>query len=201
MEYPKTFTDTAGREWTVRITVGTLARLKSIAGFTLDDIVPKVPSQSNKMQGLADLISDPLQVLTAVYAICKPAIDTLNLTFDQFAESGFEGEKSAEACEAAGFALLQAIHDFFLTGAPIKSPMRAAMVKRVLSLGQKIYDQEAVKMDQVMDQIETRVMKEIAKPLDLTALEANIDKAMSEASKKHAGGLPVSLASTPATAP
>ena len=195
MNYPKTFTDALGRSWTINITVGTLPRLKSVAGLSLDDIVPKrLAKNDHDLMPLADFMSDPIAILQATYAVCKPQIDKAGLTFDQFAE-GFEGDGAVSCCERMGEALLQAIHDFFLHGAPIKSPLRAAMVARALSLGQKITAAEASRAERVFDRIEDRITKNLDEPLSDSA----IDDALNEASKRFAGNTPALSTLTPAS--
>lgn len=192
MDFAKTFTDAMGRLWTVDITVGTLPRLKSVAGIVLDDLVPKKLSTGDAaLMPLAEFLSDPVAILQSVYAICKPQIDKLDLTFDTFAE-GFEGADSVRAVEDMGKALMQAIADFFLKSAPIKSPMRAALVKRVLSMGQKLTTVEANRSEKVFDRIENRMDKIISEPIS----EAKIDAAMDEAFSKFAGSTPALLEST-----
>ena len=193
MDFPKTFTDAIGRRWTVDISVGTLPRLKSVAGVVLDDLVPKKLDMGDKALGpFADFLSDPVAILQAVYAVCKPQIDKLGLTFDTFAE-GFEGDDSVRAVEDMGKALMQAIADFFLKSAPIKSPMRAALVKRVLNMGQKITTAEANRSEKVFDRIENRMDTILSQPIS----DKKIDDAMDEAFSKLVGNTPALSELTP----
>ena len=196
-DFSKTFTDAKGRQFTVDITVGTLPRLKAIANFELDSLIPKRASEmsDNGLAPLAEFLSDPVAILNVVYAACKPQIDKMGLSFDQFAE-GFEGEKSVEACQAMAQALLQAIHDFFLKGAPIPQPMRAALVMRALMIGRKLAEAEGARVNQVLDRIEAKVTTAM-KPLtetELTTLDGEMDAALS----KFAGNTPAPSPSTPA---
>lgn len=183
MEFSKVFTDTKDRTWDVSITVGTLGRLRDVAGVVLDDLVPKrIKSDSVGLAALAEFLSDSVAILQAVYAVCKPQIDKLGLTFDQFAE-GFEGEKSVEVCEKMAQAFLAGLHDFFLRGSPIPQPMRAAILVRALKMGQKLAETEAARSEQVLDRVERKVMATMTPMLSeaqMTELDSQIDGALSK---------------------
>jgi hypothetical protein len=191
MDFPTTFTDCLGRAWTVTITVGTLPRLKSVAGIELDDLIPRrVKNDSIGLSSLADFLSDPISILQAVYAVCKPQIDKAGLTFDQFAE-GFEGEQAVSACEAMAQAFLQALHDFFLKGSPIPQPLRAAIVKRVTNLGRKLAATEAARGEAVFDRIESKIAGALTP--ELTAEQTkNLDAEIDGALSKFVGNTPAS---------
>jgi len=191
MDFPKMFQDGKSRIWMVEISVGTLPRLKTVANLSLDDLVPKQMSKSSNLESLGEFIRDPLAILQATYAICKPQIDKLDLTFDQFAE-GFEGEGSVTAVEAMGLAVLQAIHDFFLKSG---HPLRAAMVKRAMNLVKKIVQAEAQRSGEVFDRIETKLEAEITRQLAMPITDKMIDDAI-EQSRKPAGNMRGHLEST-----
>lgn len=96
---PLTFSDSAGRAWTVSITVGTVTRLREMMGLDLmeaieGDLVPK-------------LMHDPVLLCNALFCVCKPEADARGVTDVQFGES-MGGDSLAHGEEA----LLEAIRFF-----------------------------------------------------------------------------------------
>lgn len=188
MDYPATFTDALGRPWTVQITVGTLPRLKAVAKFELDDIMPDEISDDVGLEPLAKFLASPIRVLNVVYAACKPQIDAKGLTFDQFCE-GLEGEKGVEVCMAMGGALFQAIVDFFLKGSLIPQERKAATLKRALTMGKTLMAVDARRAVAMLDQVEAKAVAQYDKPLtaeEKAAIDAELEKAFS----KRAGNTP-----------
>jgi hypothetical protein len=94
-----TYSDAAGRAWTVSITVGTVTRVREMLGVDLmqaleGDLVPK-------------LMHDPVMLCNVLYCACKPEADARGLTDVQFGES-----MGGDSLAAGEEALLEAIRFF-----------------------------------------------------------------------------------------
>ena len=96
----KKFTDTAGGEWPVVITVDTIKRVRGEINVDLLEIV------GGKL--IAEICADPVLLCDIAYAICKPEADKRGLD-----SSGFGSLLSGDVIEAAGNALMQELIDFF----------------------------------------------------------------------------------------
>ena len=97
MEYPSTFTDGLGREWTLEFSLAAGRRLQEFAGVTTEDLVPNPKSKNDQeaARPLADLLGDPFQAFGVFYALVKPAADAKSLTRDQLLE-GFTDDAVSE---------------------------------------------------------------------------------------------------------
>ena len=98
------FTDNAGREWIITVNVGSVRRVRDLAGVNLLDI-----ADGGKVIG--DLLSDPCRLVDTVYAICKPQADVLNVSDEMFGES-----LVGDSIDRATQALFEGIADFFPQG-------------------------------------------------------------------------------------
>lgn len=183
MDFPKTFTDDAGRQWTVAITFGTLKRVKALCGLSFDDLIATPKSKGDAdaaAKPLRDLMDDSGRFSEVLYAILKPDADAAGLSSSQF-DDGFQGA----ATEAAQAAFLQALYDFFP-----KAPKKM-MVKGLIE------DAKGMRI------LETQARKRIAE-LETTTNEqmiAMMNQTIDEVLRKSAIATPVSSASTPARSP
>ena len=174
---PKTFTDKAGREWTLHIGLVALEWMRT-AGVPLEDIVP-LPGAKNtesSLVELSELLHGSVTAVRAAMALLQPTIDKLNLTREEF----LEGIDDEGVMQAIGLALYEAIMDFFR-----KSPLRQGMVKQAWTRGAKMMQQAAKAMD--------RYSERMPEPTDET-VETAINQEMDRQShgKKSAGATPVS---------
>ena len=96
----KTFNDNAGRTWTVAINVDAIKRVRSLAGVNLLEAVEGTL--------LEKLVSDPVLLCDAIYAVCKPEADRLNISDQDFGRS-----MAGDAIDLATTALLEELVDFF----------------------------------------------------------------------------------------
>lgn len=107
------FTDTAGRRWNLALSVGTVKRVRDLAGVDLLAVL-------DKPQSLIDLAGDPVRFVDVLYVVIKPQADQVGISDESFGES-----LDGETVEAATDAFLEALVDFF-PGA------RKTTLKRVL---------------------------------------------------------------------
>jgi len=97
----KTFTDNAGRTWTVSITVDAIRRVRSLCDVDLMDVLGD--------GALLDrLIADPVLLCDVLFAVCKDQADTQNVS-----DTDFGRAMAGDAVEQATSALLEALADFF----------------------------------------------------------------------------------------
>jgi len=95
----RTFTDTAGRTWTVGVNVDAVKRVKTLVGVDL----------LATDQKLFELLANDLVLLCdVVYAVCKPEADTQNVPSEDFGRA-----MSGDALGAAATALVEELVDFF----------------------------------------------------------------------------------------
>ena len=98
-----TFKDTTGREWTITLTIGSLKRIRSIAGL---DLMPLFGGQDKQeSEAVRTLLLDPMRMADVVYAALKPQLDEAQINDEAFGEL-LAGPVLAAAAEAKGVRLL-----------------------------------------------------------------------------------------------
>ncbi|MBI5725923.1 MAG: hypothetical protein HZA50_18330 [Planctomycetes bacterium] len=96
----KTFSDNAGRTWTVTVNVDAVKRVKSLLSVNLLEAV------DGKL--LEKLIGDPVLLCDVIYAVCKPQADAQKISDEDFGRA-----MAGDAIELATTALLEELCDFF----------------------------------------------------------------------------------------
>jgi hypothetical protein len=99
----KTFTDNAGRTWTVAINVECIKRVKTLLSVNLLDAI------EGKL--IEQLVSDPILLCDVIFAICKPEADTKEISDEEFGRA-----MAGDAIDNATTALLEELVDFFPSG-------------------------------------------------------------------------------------
>ncbi len=94
----KTFVDSAGRTWTVAITVATVKRVRGLLNEDLLDVEQVFPR----------LLVDPILLCDVLYCVCKPEADARQISDEDFAAS-LSGDVIARAKEA----IVEELIDFF----------------------------------------------------------------------------------------
>ena len=107
----KTFTDAAGRSWTVTINTNAIKRAKDTAGVYLVDIV--------NGDLYARLLLDPVLVCDVAYGVCKPEADAR-----KFTREDFNAALVGDAIKAARDAILEDLVDFFPN--PVRDRLKEA---------------------------------------------------------------------------
>lgn len=98
---PRTFTDTEGRVWTVRVTYGDAKRVKQL----LDLDILSLPDEG--VEVIAKFLGNVLQFIDVVYVLVKPQADALGVSDEQFGQS-----MSGDSLRAAREAFYGALADF-----------------------------------------------------------------------------------------
>ncbi len=127
----KTFTDNAGRAWTVTLNVAALKRVRSLAQVDLLDL------QGGRV--FERLFGDPVTLCDVLYAVCKPEADKAQVSDEDFGRS-----MAGDAIEHATRALIAELIAFF------PNPRERAALSRVVQA-----------MDAAMDRARTLAERRI----------------------------------------
>ena len=98
----KTFTDNAGRGWTVALNTDSLKRVRSLCDVDLMQIV----SDGGKL--LDRLIADPVLLCDVIFALCKEEAETKSIS-----DADFGKAMAGDSIEHATQALLEELVGFF----------------------------------------------------------------------------------------
>ena len=127
----RTFTDNAGRTWTIAVNVDAIKRVRGLLNVDLLEIL------DGKL--IEKLYRDPVLLCDVVYAVCKPEADARNVTDEDFGRA-----MAGDAIEHATRALLEELVGFS------PSPRDRANLRRILETTWNV-------MDKARDVIEARL--------------------------------------------
>jgi len=96
----KTFTDNAGRTWTVTVNVDAIRRVRSLLSVDLLSVA------DGKL--LERLVADPVLLCDVIYAVCRPEADTKQVSDEDFGRA-----MAGDAIDLATTALLEELVAFF----------------------------------------------------------------------------------------
>jgi len=111
----RTFTDNAGRSWTITVNVDGIKRVRSLLDVNLLDVVDG--------QLLERIVSDPILLCDVIYCLVKPEADS-----KQVADEDFGRAMAGDAIDHATTALLEELVDFF------PGPKRRVLAKALTKL-------------------------------------------------------------------
>jgi hypothetical protein len=171
----KTFTDTAGRVWTVQIDVTAIKRLRDLLGLDLGGSSEKSPADFAER-----LLRDPIFLADALYVVCKPEADSRSLSDEDFGRA-----LRGDVIEAAQAALLQEYVDFF------PSLQRTALEKLVAQA--RRLQEATVKL--ALDRLDRPETEQAV----LALIERELDQRL--AGLRGASSLPPSPAASPTEGP
>ena len=117
----KTFTDNAGRTWTIAINVDAIKRVKGLLDVNLLEVVEGTLIER--------LIRDPILLCDVVYVVCKPEADEKRVSDEDFGRA-----MAGDAIEHATKALLEELVGFS------PSPRDRANLQRVLETTWRVMD-------------------------------------------------------------
>lgn len=166
----KTFTDNAGRTWTVTINVDAIKRVKGLLDVNLLEIV--------EGSLIERLIRDPVLLCDVVYAVCKPEADEKNITDEDFGRA-----MAGDSIEHATRALLEELVGFS------PSPRDRANLMRVLETTWKVMDRARDLIEQKLNDnaLEQAVEAELAR---IDAPQSNASGS-SGAARESSASIPV----------
>ena len=96
----KSFTDNAGRSWTVTINVDAIKRVRGLVEVDL------LQAADGKL--IERLVSDPILLCDVIYALCKPQADQQSVSDEEFGRA-----MAGDAIDAATTAVLEELVGFF----------------------------------------------------------------------------------------
>ena len=144
----KTFTDNAGRTWTIAINVDAIKRVKGLLDVNLLEVVEGTLIER--------LIRDPVLLCDVVYVVCKPEADEKHVSDEDFGRA-----MAGDAIEHATRALLEELVGFS------PSPRDRANLTRVLETTWRV-------MDKARDLIEAKLTSnELERTIEQTLKNAS----------------------------
>lgn len=117
----KTFTDNAGRVWTITVNVDAIKRVRGLLNVNLAAV------GENNFKLLSDLLSDPVLLVDVLFVLCKAEADARSITDVQFGQS-----MAGDAITAAAEAMLEELTSFF------PSAQGRAAMKALLDKGRQV---------------------------------------------------------------
>ncbi len=121
----KAFADSAGRTWTLAVTVDAVCRVRDLVGVNLARIV-EPREAGGPVPLLTDLEDDILLLVDVLFALVKPQADSQNVTDEEFGRA-----LGGEALAAAHEAFWQELSDFFRS---LKRPAEARAIEKQLAV-------------------------------------------------------------------
>jgi biotin synthase-related radical SAM superfamily protein len=153
----KSFSDNAGRTWTIAINVDAIKRVRGLLDVDLLEVV------EGKL--IEKLIRDPVLLCDVVYAVCKPEADAKGVSDEEFGRA-----MAGDAIDHATKALLEELVDFS------PSPRDRANLGRVLEKTWAV-------MDRARDVIEARLSDgEIEKAVEQALANVGVSSGAAPAS-------------------
>jgi len=163
------FTDSAGREWQIAMSLGQARKLKDAIGIDVLD----------GGDSLAKLVTDPYTTANALYLLCESQAVKADVTDEQFGES-----LAGDAIDLATTALMDELVDFF------PKRQREALRTMLAKLTKMQDDAEAMAKEKLNSAaMDAMIARELA------AASQEIDKLLAGNSS---GNAPVRLATTDA---
>jgi hypothetical protein len=98
----RTFTDNAGRTWTIAINVAAIKRVRGLLGVDLYKLV------DDGFKPLGALVGDPVKLADVLYCLCKDEADTKKVSDEDFGRA-----LAGDAITLATDAFLEELIDFF----------------------------------------------------------------------------------------
>ncbi len=117
----RTFTDNAGRTWTVAVNVAAIKRVRGLFGVDLYSLV------DDGFQPLARLMADPVQLADVLFCLCKEEADAKQISDEDFGRA-----LAGDAITLAADAFVEELIDFF------PDARARAGLRKVIEAGKKV---------------------------------------------------------------
>ena len=143
----RTFTDNAGRTWTLAINVDTIRRVRALVDVDLLEAV-----EGKLIERLA---ADPILLCDIIYVICKPEADGRGITDEDFGRS-----MAGDAIDLATTSLLEELVDFF-------PKSRRQLLSKALAKFRQLETKAIELVDKQLDdpQLEQKLMSQLERRL------------------------------------
>lgn len=136
----RTFTDNAGRTWTVQVNVAAIKRVRGLLGVDLYKLV------DDGFQALAKLVSDPVQLADVLYCLVKDETDAKQITDEDFGR-GLAGDAITMAADA----FVEELIDFF------PDARARAGLRKVIDAGKKVRDRLLTHAETLVERVDPEV--------------------------------------------
>lgn len=133
----KTFTDNAGRTWTISVHVTAIKRVRGLLGLNLLELV------DDGFQGLGKLLADPIGLVDVLYVLCKDEADKLGVSDEDFGRAMY-----GDAIEAARNAFLEEYADFF------QDPRVRAGLRKLIAKSRDVTGKLLDHLDRELDRVD-----------------------------------------------
>ena len=146
------FCDSQGRPWKVELTLGSMKRVKGIAGVNLLEPMPltKDALEEGEQPLMTQLEMDPILLIDVIYALCSPQAEKAKVSDAEFGEA-----ITPEVFPLASDAFWLEYEHFFLQLG--RKPV-ATMIRKQRELAKKAFGS-----DEMADQIDKHLEAEIRK--------------------------------------
>ncbi len=128
-----TFTDNAGRVWTVAIHAAAIKRVQGLLQVNLYKLIDE------NFKGLGELLGNIVQLVDVLYCLCKEEADARNVTDEDFGRA-LGGDALHRAIEA----FLEELIDFF------PDPRARSNLRKLLAEGKKVRGRMMDRAEQVL---------------------------------------------------
>jgi hypothetical protein len=130
----RTFTDNAGRIWTITVNVAALKRVRGMLNVDIYKLV------DDGFKGLGELLGDVIQLVDVLYCLCKDEADARKVSDEDFGRAMF-GDAIHQATEA----FVEELIDFF-PEARVRSSLR-----KIVAESRKVRDRLLGRAEQVLE--------------------------------------------------
>ena len=157
----KSFTDNAGRIWTVAVNVAAIKRVRAICDVDLNAIVEMDEKNNPSTRLLEKLSTDPVLLVDVLYAVCKNEADAQGITDEEFGMA-----MAGDAIDHATAALLDEVVNFF-------PEAKRQAFQKILSATRRFEKIAREKLESLIS--DGRFEEELVSKLEqLTGLSANV---------------------------
>ena len=166
----RSFTDNQGRSHELSVNHTSIKRVKSVLDV---DLLTAVGGDM-----IERLATEPMLLVDVVYVLCKPRLDELGISDEQFGES-----MAGDAIDGATAALLGDLVDFFPQR---QRAMLNKAIEKYHTLADKTMDLAATKLDD--PRMEAKLLQKLERDLDQAIQDLD-----SDSSGTSSGSTPTSL--------
>jgi len=129
-----TFTDNAGRVWTIAVNVATIKRVQGLLKVNLYKLL------DDNFKGLGELLGDIIQLVDVLYCLCKEEAEARKVSDEDFGRAMF-GDAIHQATEA----FLEELIDFF------PDPKVRRSLRKIIAESRKVRGRMLDRAEQVLE--------------------------------------------------
>jgi hypothetical protein len=134
----KSFTDNAGRTWTLQINVAAVKRVRGLLGLDLYKLA------DDGLENLARLVSDPVELADVLYCLVKDEADARSVSDEDFGRA-----LAGDAITLAADAFVEELIDFF------PDARARSGLKRVIQASRLVKDRLMDHAESMLERIDT----------------------------------------------